>query len=888
MSAGIGSKLGLYEITALLGKGGMGEVYRGRDTKLKRDVAIKILPDEFSRDPDRVGRFQREAEVLASLNHPNIAAIYDLQEAENSRFLVLELVEGETLAERIRRGPLPVDEALHIAKSICEAVEAAHEKGIIHRDLKPANIKLTPDGKVKVLDFGLAKAYEREQANAALSNSPTISMAATNAGIILGTAAYMSPQQASGKMVDKRSDLWAFGVVLMEMLTGRQVFEGETVSHVLAAVLAKEPDWTALPAKTPEPIRKLLRRCLEKDRKRRLDSAAAARLDIDESLTMPSVEAHAGSPVQPGTWRRVLPWTIASVLLLGLALLSFVHFREMPPATEKSIRFQVPLPENTTSTMFKLSPDGRYLAFVGGRGRGQLWVRAFDALEAKAIPGTDGASYPFWSPDSASIGFFTEGKLKKVAVSGGPALTLADAVNGRGAAWGRSGAIVFSPANAGGLYRVSEMGGMATAVTNVRDNSTESDRFPEFLPDGQHFLYNKRSPTPDASGIFIGSLDGSPPVRLLSDESTAVYAAARDGSGYLLFRRESVLMAQPFDAVRLQITGGIFPVAEVVGEGGATGSGAFSAAGDGTLGYISGSASNLELAWLDRSGKRVSVVTKPDRIGPFSLSPDGKAIAFEIDTGTANYADIWLQDLARGTVSRFTFGPRGNGSPVWSPDGSRILFSANPAPTRYDLLEKTVRGAGNPELILRGIHQNMFPSDWSANGKLVAYSDTDEKTKDDLWLLPMDGDRKPVALVHTPGNDTQGQFSPDGGWIAYTSDESGRPEIYIQTISPDGRKVQVSTEGGTKPRWRRDGRELFYLSLDQKLMAVPVTTGAGLEPGTPHALFEDLLGDAASRFFSYQPSSDGQRFLALAPAEGAGLTVPPITVVTNWMAALKK
>jgi serine/threonine protein kinase len=560
MPLNIGSQLGSHEITALLGKGGMGEVYRARDLKLKREVAIKILPDEFSRDADRVSRFQREAEVLASLNHPNIAAIYDLEKENNAMFLVLELVEGETLADRIKRGPLQVEEALQIGKSICEALEAAHENGVIHRDLKPANIKVTPDGKVKVLDFGLAKAIEGSPATM-LSNSPTLlSMAATNAGIILGTAAYMSPEQASGQSVDKRTDLWAFGVVLLEMLTGRPVFEGETVAHVLAAVLARDTDLSALPARTPTPIRRLLRRCLEKDRKRRMESATDARLEIEEALTEPTAE------VTPAATARLagssyLAWMIAVIAVVAALSLGFVHFREKP-TNEPTLRYTMNVPESIIPSV-AISPDGRYIATAAGGvvlANQELFIRRLDSLQAQPVPGTEGALYPFWSPDSRYVAFAAQRRLKKIAVDGGPVQTLCDLPGTfQGGTWNRDETILFSANNT--LVSVPASGGIPVEIPDLQGV------YPAFLPDGRHFLSVKYViGQADQAGIWISSLDGKETRRILADRSSTVFAPSDNGgrTGHLLFVREGNLMALPFDAELRRSTGDVFPVAEGV------------------------------------------------------------------------------------------------------------------------------------------------------------------------------------------------------------------------------------------------------------------------------------------------------------------------------------
>jgi predicted Ser/Thr protein kinase len=541
-----------YQVLEKLGAGGMGEVYRARDTRLNRDVALKVLPEAFARDAERMARFEREAQVLASLNHPNIAQLYGLEE----RALVMEYVPGETL-----RGPLPVDEVIPVARQIAEALEYAHEKGIVHRDLKPANIKITPDGKVKILDFGLAKALDDNPAAADGSNSPTLSLAATRAGVILGTAAYMSPEQAKGEPVDRRAEIWAFGVVLCELLTGKRVYGGESVPETLAAVIHGEP---SIPDAPPH-LQRLLRRCLDKDPRRRLQHICEARILLDQAG-----DHDASEPRPPGSGRAWVPWTIAALFFLSTALLAFLHFRSVPPR-ERAVRFTVPLPPRGTFQTFQLSPDGRYLVIAGStEGKSALWLRSLDSLNLQLLPGTDGATYPFWSPDSRFLGFFAQGKLKKIAVTGGPSQTLCNAADGRGGTWSPDAVIVFSPSPSGVLYRVSAAGGEPVAVTSTDSTGGGIHRFPVFLPDAKHFLFLTSQAQPEKAGIYLASLDSKEARRLLSDDSSVAYAppAASGAPAHLLFLRQGTLMAQPFDARRLQLAGEVFPAAERVGGAG--------------------------------------------------------------------------------------------------------------------------------------------------------------------------------------------------------------------------------------------------------------------------------------------------------------------------------
>jgi Tol biopolymer transport system component len=864
------------------------EVYRARDTKLKRDVAIKILPDEFSHDADRVSRFQREAEVLASLNHPNIAAIYDLEEAEGSRFLVLEFVEGETLEERIRRRAIPVEEALNSARNICEALEAAHEKGITHRDLKPANIKLTPDGKVKVLDFGLAKAIENAPAGTALSNSPTlVTMAATNAGVILGTAAYMAPEQAKGKAVDKRADIWSFGVVLYEMLTGRMLFSGETASETLAAVMMKEPDWTALPPNIPARVRDLLRRCLVKEPRNRMHDIGDARIAIEEVQSGAEVEGDvAHAPVRRRSRALVgIAAVLFSLAIFSLGALSFVYFfnRGTPP----EIRVEVNTPSTTDPFSFAISPDGRLLVFSAtNEGKSQLWVRPLDSLAARPLPGTAGASLPFWSPDSTSIGFFADEKLKRIDVDGGSAQTLANASAGSGGTWSRYGVILFAQSLFGPLFRVpATSSGEAVAVTRLETGQV-SHRFPQFLPDGRHFIYfvygGPRDPRD--KGVYAGSLDGSPSRLIANTDAAAVVSP----SGFLLFTRQTTLFAQAFDFKTQELSGNPFPVAEQVATDSVTGIGTVLAAGfsatSGVVAYRAGSARGAQqMVWLDRSGKTVGHIGPPDLgLSVVELSPDGKRVAVNRTVG--DNTAVWLIDASRGLPTRFTDNTY-DASPVWAPNGDRVAF-ASLRKGLMNLYWKSSSGSGAEELLLES-DQIKTPTDWSADGRFLLFRSIDPQTGWDLWVLPVAGDRKPFPFLKTPFEERDGQFSPDGKWIAYQSNESGLQfEIYVRPFPGPGGSIQISANGGAQPRWNKNSKEIFYLSLDSKMMAAPVKVspdGQSLEPETPAALFPvRTVGGPLPGVFrqQYAVSSDGQRFLVnLAADEGVASS---ITLIYNW------
>ena len=853
----------------------MGEVYRATDTNLKRSVAIKVLPAAVAADPERLARFQREAEVLGALNHPHIAAIYGLERSDGTTALVMELVEGPTLADRIQEGPLTLDEALPIAKQIAEALEAAHDQGIIHRDLKPANIKVRNDGTVKVLDFGLAKAIESLGAmSASGSMSPTITTPAmTHAGLILGTAAYMSPEQARGKAVDKRADIWAFGVVVYELLTGERPFKGEGIGEILAAVIKDDPRLDDVPAR----MRPLLQRCLEKDPRKRLRDIG----DIGFLLDSQAQSAPAGG----ASWL----WPAAAALLLTITSgLAVLYFNQAPPEPQ-SLRFQIPPPVNSVAQVFALSPDGKYLAFVAtDDGPSRLWVRAMDALEARVLPETDGATYPFWSPDAQYLGFFAQAKLQKIAVAGGPSQTLCEATSGRGATWNRDGVILFSAGPTTPIFRVSSGGGVPTPVTTLSSNGLEGHRFPSFLPDGRHFLYNSEADTSSAAGLFVGSLDAAAPVRLLSDQTQALYAppAVPRGSGFLVFRRGGTLMAQPFEASALRTTGETSPIAERVATGANNDFGAFSIAANGALAYrTGGAAANRELVWVDRTGGRLGTATKATAIDDtFALSPDEKTLAMRIDT--ASSADLWLQDLGRSVLTRFTFRAGMNTRPNWSPDSNDVVFAlVRPGGFSTDIYKKTAGNAGEEELLLHaGI--NGYPTDWSPDGKFIVYQQTDARTADDLWLLPLGRDHSPILYLQTAFNEANAHFSPgpqeSHRWMAYQSDESGRDQIYVQAVPATGAKYQISTAGGTNPRWRQDGHELYFMSADRRLMAVPVTLGASLQIGMPRELFTT----AGMTYFA--SSRDGQRFLINQPARGEAAATAPITVVTNWQAGIRR
>jgi serine/threonine protein kinase len=870
-----GTRLGPYEIVSALGAGGMGEVYRARDARLDRDVAIKILPETFAADPERVIRFQREAKVLASLNHPNIAIIHGLEQAGGAHALVMELVEGEDLAQRIARGAIPVDEALPIAKQIAEALEAAHEQGILHRDLKPANIKVRPDGTVKVLDFGLAKAMEPPSSamSVSVSQGPTITTPAmmTGVGMILGTAAYMSPEQATGKEADRTSDVWAFGCVLYEMLSGQPVFGGTTTAEILSEVLKSEPDWKRLPPSTPEGIRRLLRRCLEKDRKERLRHVGDARIEIRDAQSGPDINSQLRPNVSRS--RERLAWAAALLFAAGAGL-AIVWPRQPAPAPLEA-RLEISTPSTSDPASFAISPDAKTIVFVAtSQGRLPLWLRRLDSSAARPLAGTDGASLPFWSPDSQSVGFFADGKLKRIDIDSGSVQPLAEAPIGGGGTWSRNGVILFSPLPPLSVFRVSAAGGDVTPQTLVVPPQ-QGHNSPHFLPDGRHFLYFVRG-SPEVRGIYVGQIDEPSSRRLRDADSGAVYVRP----GHLLFVREGTIFAQPFDLDRLQFTGDPFLLAEQAASG-AQGPPAASAVGP--IAYRTGAEFPVrQLVWVDRSGTELEKVGEPvaDLNAP-ALSQDGKRVAlFRIVGGNV---DIWSLDVERRGLDRLTSDPADDVVPIWSSDDKSILFSSN-RKGLGNLYLKVVAEVGSERLLLT-TPQIKLPNDWSADGRFVLYSSFDQRSKADLWGLRLEDPSRPFVVAQTDGSNASGQFSPDGQWIAHTSNESGRWEVYIRPFPPTGGKSLISTNGGVMPRWRPDGKELFYVALDDRLMAVPIRQDREkhtVEAGDPVALFATRIGGARQQtmFGQYEVAPNGQRFLMNNVA--GDVTAAPITIIMNW------
>jgi Tol biopolymer transport system component/predicted Ser/Thr protein kinase len=860
-----GTNLGPYQVLGLLGAGGMGEVYRARDPRVGRDVAIKVSAAQFTE------RFDREVRAVAALNHPNICHLYDV----GPNYLVMELVEGES-----SKGPLPEEMALGYARQIAAALEEAHGKGIIHRDLKPANIKITADGTVKVLDFGLAKIADTPETQS--ENSPTLSMAATQAGMVLGTAAYMSPEQARGKKVDKRADIWAFGVVLYEMLSGDRLFGGDTIADTLIDVATRQPDWDRVPAN----LLPLLQKCLEKDPKKRLRDIG----DMDLLLAVTPAP-----PVTAGDTRRGwISWAIAALAIIAGAVLAFFHFREQPPVPELQ-RFQISAPEKTTfNNALLLSPDGRKLAFAtGGEGGNLLWVRSLDTLQARVVAPWSQNPVPFWSPDSRFIAYQQDGKLKKVEVAGGPPTTLCDAPTAfGGGAWSKDGVIVFGD-RAGRLMQVSAGGGVPTPLTNLdQANQEGSHMLPSFLPDGRHFVYLRRSSSAEKTGIFIGSVDAKPEQQdsrlLLATSADAVYAPSEDKEhGYLLFLRDSTLMAQPFDAARLALAGEPVPVpgAERIGIT-AYGFGRFTTSSNGALAYVVGAeGGSTQLTWFDRQGKTLETIGQRGSYNTLALSPDGTRVAAERRDGTGS--DLWLIDAKSGGKNdRFTFDPGAETAPVWSPDGSRVVYASNRG-GGFNLYQKLSNLAGNEEELFKSGEQK-YPTDWSRDGRFLLFTAVGGKTQPDLWSLTMEGEHKATAFLQTEFQEDGGRLSPDGRWLAYVSNASGRVETYVRPFPASADRTGqwlVSNGGGAFPLWRKDGKELFYRA-GGAVMAVDVMSGAVFKSGQAKQLFRVQAAAAQGLGHNWDVAADG-RFL-INTTGGEGAAQEPITLVLNWTAGLRK
>ena len=878
-----GTRLGSYVVQEQLGAGGMGEVYLAQDTRLGRSVAIKVLPEEFAADRERLLRFEREAKVLASLNHENIAAIYGLEESAGTRFIAMELVEGETLADRIsRRGTLELDQALDFARQIGAGLQAAHDSGVVHRDLKPANIQVTEQGRLKVLDFGLARPDERSSASGSQAGDPSQSptmLGATGLGVILGTAAYMSPEQARGKPVDKRADIWAFGAVLYEMLTGERAFAGEDLSETLAAVIRDEPDL----GRVPPQVRELLEACLQKDPMRRLRDVGDAWRLLREPDT-PTVRA------RTSTVRRA----VAAIVILVALVVGWVAgggLESSERAEAPMVRFELPWSPEVSSAapadrrpVFSLSPAGSALALELGNGGG-LWLRRLDSLEPELIGGTQGATYPFWAPDGDSIGFFTADEIKKVSLSTGLVQSVGQFVGGRGGTWSADGTILVG-STIGGLYRVESGGGTPQSVTALPEDAAASDahRYPQFLPDGSRYIYLHLAGDPEVAGVYLGSLDGGAPQRLLDGSEVAMFLPPRDGDGegHLLFRRGHLLMAAPFRPAGGSAPG-LVPVADGVGAAANSGYAAFSVATNGTLAYSAGVSELRHLAWFDRTGNLLEVVSPATTIVDFDLSPDEKRVALTI--GEQAGANVWLIDLPDGPPFQFSFGASpGWAHPVWSPDGREIAFSTRDevGMFQYEARRKPSDLSGNDSTVATA-ESVWHLWDWSPDGRYLL--GTEGFGTGTLGVFDLQ-EAATMPLADPSIGASAGEFSPDGHWVAYTGAPNGVDQIYVQAFPGEGPAWQVSRAGGHMPRWSADGSELFYRRADGMLMSatvdadVPSSGAPTFRAGPPRELFGPIAPTTLVwQAPSYVPSADGERFLINTPVSR---TWAPITMVLNW------
>jgi Tol biopolymer transport system component len=902
MPLSAGAHLGPYEILSALGEGGMGEVYRARDTRLERIVAIKVLTTALAADSQLRERFEREARAISSLNHPHICTLFDVGHQDGIDFLVLEYLDGETLSARLSRGggtALDANEALTIAIDICGALDTAHRAGIVHRDLKPANVMLTKAG-AKLLDFGLAKSATPAVATSGLSMLPTTPANLTAQGMILGTFQYMAPEQIEGVEADARTDIFAFGALLFETLTGRPAFEGKTRASLLGAILKDEPPPVSqVRPLAPAALDRIIRTCLAKDPDDRYQSARDLRRDLQWVASGSSAAADARTATPPTRSNRVA-WAVAVVSILALlaaVIIAFGRAGDVTPAASP-VQFTIVPPDNTsfggpraggtgTATQLAVSPDGRSVVFVAGvKEAFQIWLRPVATLAARPIPGTEGGAFPFWSPDSRFIGFFADGKLKKILIAGGPPVILSEAPGGRGGSWSRDNVIVFAPSGAlgtTGLLRVSSNGGMPTAATAIDPATGETNhRWPHFLPDGRHFLYTASTgtccPPTKPAIVRIGSLDPSEaPVTLLQAESAALYA-----SGHLLFARGDTLMAQPFDPDARQSTGDAFPVAEHVSTEGSRYTSA-SVSQNGTLVYAQGVLQTAQqLTWFDRAGRVIGTLGEAAQYNSIALSPDERRVAAGLGTGTLDNRDIWIIDIARNVRSRLTSDPGADAGPVWSPDGTRVAFAGQRS-GKISLRQQSINGTAADELLFESTGE-FFPSDWSADGRFIAYTDRSSAATNDIWILPLFGDRKPFPLAQTAFTETFAAFSPDVRWIAYLTYEANLVNVYVQSFPEAKVKYLVSRDGGARPIWRRDGKELFYIGPDGAMMAVSIDASRGFEAGVPRTLFTtDALNN---QNLVYAVTKDGMRYLMNARPQQS--SVAPVTVVVNWMATIQK
>ena len=880
MSLDAGTKLGPYEISAPVGAGGMGEVYRAKDTRLGRDVAVKVLPAHMSSSPELRQRLEREAKTISQLSHPHICMLHDVGHQNGTDYLVMEFLEGETLADRLSKGPLPVDQGLKIAIEVAGALDAAHRSGIVHRDLKPGNIMLTKSG-VKLLDFGLAKLAAPTTKDISQATSlPTAlqeSHPLTTRGTILGTFQYMAPEQLEGREADARSDIFAFGCVLYEMLTGKKAFSGHSQASLITSIMGSEPPpISSIQPMTPPALDRIVKGCLAKEPEHRWSTAHDVMLQLQWIAEGGSQVGLPAPVVARRKSREKLSWAIAAAAILAAAAFAYGYARRAPKPAPL-VRFEIPTPSDvTTLDVPKISPDGKLLAFdaTDATGKARIWIRPMNALTAHPLAGTEGGVRPFWSPDSKYIGFMADGVLKKIDVAGGPPTKICDAVGGSDGTWSSEGVILFDGTGSDPIYRVPAAGGTKVVAVKLDPAKKETSvGWPEFLPDGKHFLYMLTGEKQEDSAYWVGSIDSVERKLLAPAQTLVTYAPP----GYLLFVRDKTLVVQPFDAKALKTTGEPVPLAEQIGTDN-VGLARFSVSRNGVLAYRTGESGGRFL-WRDRTGGDLGTVGEPGSYANPRLSPSGERLAYDV-RGTKT--DIWIRDLARGVNSRFSLGAGNNFRPIWSPDGATIVFTSDRAGT-IDLYEKSTRGQGAEKLLLKSDEFKSATS-WSPDGKYILYTSQSPKSLNDIWALPTFGDKKPIPIATGPFTELNAVFSPDGRFIAYQSGESGRSEIYVQTFPDGGGRWQVSNAGGVDPSWRADGREIFYRSLDQNLMAVEIrTTGSEIEAGIPKALYPVSIRQGNTRN-KYAPAADGQRFLFDAPLGREAIT--PTTVVLNWYEGL--
>ncbi len=875
-----GAKLGPYEVVEAIGAGGMGEVYRAVDTRLDRTVAIKVLPEHLAASPELRQRLEREAKAVSSLTHPNVCALYDLGHHEDMDFLVMEYIDGPTLAERLTKGPLPQDELLRLATQITDALDKAHRSGIVHRDLKPGNIMLTRDG-AKLLDFGLAKADSSLGGGDDLTVSPTVSQPLTTAGTILGTYQYMAPEQLEGKEVDARTDIFALGAVLYEMATGRRAFDGASQASLIGSIMHEQPQ----PASSLQPmispaLDRVIQTCLAKDPEDRSQTAHDVKLQLQWIAEGGSV---AGVPAPVAARRKSrerLAWAAFGLAAVAATVFA-VAWALRAPETPAQTRFEVSTPDDLSFvSQPRISPNGRMIAYFATdpSGTTRIWIRAMDSLETTPLNGTESNAdtRPIWSPDSRHIAFFADAKLKRISVDGGPAQTICDA-NGADGTWSSQGDILFD-GDGNSIQMVPAGGGVPKPMLSPdTETGVASVAWPEFLPGGEKFLFLQTTMEGETH-LMLGRIDSEESTEIMLVDSRVQYVEP----GYLLYIRDETLVAQPFDAGSGEFAGDPRPIADHVGAA-STGHTPFTASQQGTLVYLTAGGGQQRLLWRDRSGRELGTIGEPARYGTFRISPDGDRVAFDIIDTQSENRDLWMHDLERGVSSRFTFHDRADISPTWSPDGSRVAFSS-PRGASRDIFVKNASGAGDAEEFLTDQYP-LHPCDWSSDNRYMAYMRLHPETGWDIWAVALNGPGEPFSVAETPFIDGRPAFSPSGEWIAYQSDESGRPEIYVQQFPEARGKWQVSTAGGTEPVWSGDGSEIFYLDATQNLVSVKVTTGETFKAGLPEVLFEARLVPVVQRN-RYAVTADGERFLLLTPLESQ--TNPPMTVVQNWQLSLQQ